>query len=125
MSEMKWKIYYDNNTTFSNLDGEWESAPSDGVVCVIVKSDKIGRKIFQGSDFYFKIPGTDTLAYADDLGPFLRKLGLIKFGRWTSDNAMEKGLIEAQNDKDIPPKSAKDPFYDDPTQRIPPSIQQR
>ena len=30
-----WKIYYDNNTTFSNEDGTQEQAPGLGVVCII------------------------------------------------------------------------------------------
>lgn len=119
---MDWRIFYDDNRTFSSDDGAWEEAPADGVICVVVRSEKVGRKIYQGSDFYFKIPGSETLAYADDLGPFLRKLGLVKFGRWTSDALMESTLIKAQNDPDLPARSAQDPFYDDPARSVPPSI---
>jgi len=117
---MDWRIYYDDNTQFSSDDGEWEAAPADGVICVVVRSERTGRHIFQGSDFYFKVPGTDKLAYADDLGAFLRKLGLVKFGLWTSDKLFESTLIKAQNDTDIPPRSATDALHDLPN--IPKSI---
>lgn len=111
---MLWKIYYDDNQTFSSDDGEWETAPSDGIICVVVESNKVGRHIFSGSDFYFKIPGTDSFGHSSDLGPFLRKLGLVKFGIWTSDKLMEATLIKAQNDGDLPPRSAIDPWHDRP-----------
>ena len=124
MAMVLWHIYYDDGRSFTNLDGAWEEPPRDGVLCVVVRNEKTGRQIFQGSDFYFQIPGTDTLGYADDLGPFLRKLGLVKFGRWSSDKLMESTLIKAQNDADLPPKSAKDPFYDDRLRHTPASIKQ-
>ena len=117
MSNLKWKIYYDDGTAFSNIDGEWETAPSDGVLCVVVKSDKTGRHIFSGSDYYFKIPGTDSFAHADDLGPFLRKLGLVKFGRWGPDRLMEDALKKVASDKELPKVSAVDPFHDAPSIR--------
>jgi hypothetical protein len=109
-----WKIYYDDDSTFSSEDGSWEAAPSDGVLCVVVKSDKVGRHVFSGSEYYFRIPGTDSFAHADDLGPFLRKLGLVKFGRWAPDKCMEEALKKVRRDPEIPRASATDPFHDKP-----------
>jgi len=33
---MKWKIYYDDDSTYSNEDGAWVDAPAHGVVVVVV-----------------------------------------------------------------------------------------
>jgi hypothetical protein len=37
---MQWCIYYDNGSTFSDLDGTPEDAPGLGVVCIACRSSK-------------------------------------------------------------------------------------
>lgn len=34
---MRWRIYYDDKSTFSNEDGSWTEAPKHGVICVVVR----------------------------------------------------------------------------------------
>lgn len=84
MDGLKWRIYYDDGSTFSNLEGRFADAPSDGVLAVVEKDPETGYKIYREADYYFQVPGSETIGQTDDLGPFLRKTGLVKFGRWTS-----------------------------------------
>lgn len=53
-----WRIYYENETTFSSLEGKPFEAPPYGFVCVVFPDhDKggntIGRYIMHGWDYYF------------------------------------------------------------------------
>lgn len=97
---VEWRIYYDDDTTYDNLQGSWEDAPRDGVIVVVVRStDGVwGRYCFSGfspwqreanphefcqaahkqgtNEFYVKFPDTQPFA-CWDLRPTLRKLGLI------------------------------------------------
>ena len=79
--ELLWKIYYDDGSIYSNLDGEFVDAPSDGVLGVVEIEEEVGYQIFRGKDFYFELED-GTMGTTDELGPLLRKLGIIKFGRW-------------------------------------------
>jgi len=82
-----WRIHYDNGATFSSAEGSWDEAPADGVLFVVWWEGET-RHVHSGHDFYFSHDGV--LADTDDLGPLLRKLGLVKFGRWSSHRAMER-----------------------------------
>jgi len=85
----RWMIFYDDETTFSNEDGLWIDAPTDGVLYVISKrhnSDIV--EVSAGNDHYILLDG-ETVAATQDLGPLLRKWG-VKFGRWTSHKMQEK-----------------------------------
>ena len=98
---LKWIIYYDDGSTFSNRDGRFEDAPSDGVLGIIERDDQVGYVIYYGKDFYFKIDD-ETIGMTDDIGPFLRLLGVIKFGRWTGRKAWDDSwakMVELANTK--------------------------
>lgn len=83
----KWAIYYDDGRVFSSEDGAWDDAPTDGVLFVLQKVDD--RIVTQsGADYYYLID--DTVAATGDLGPYLRSLGTVKFGRWTSHKRYEE-----------------------------------
>ena len=78
---MEWRIYYDDGRIVTSDDCAWNDAPLDGVLFVLQKSgDKITTQ--SGADFYFV--EEDTIVASGDIGPLLRKLKFIKFGRWTS-----------------------------------------
>lgn len=53
----KWEITYRDNTCFSNLDGVWEDAPRDNVLCVTVPhaDGKGGFETIKGYDQYILI----------------------------------------------------------------------
>jgi hypothetical protein len=77
----RWAIYYDDGAVFSSADGAWEDAPLDGVLFVLYQEgDRVVTQ--SGADHYILLD--DTIAATGDLGPFLRSLKVIKFGRWTS-----------------------------------------
>ena len=91
-----WRIHYDDGSTFSSQDGDWLEAPTDGVLFVTWWEGET-QHIHSGSDFYFSHDGL--IAETGDLGPLLRKLGLVKFGRWSSRRAMERA---AQQVREMP-----------------------
>lgn len=92
---MRWKIYYDDATTFSSEDGTWEQAPSDGVLFVVEwQGDR--TLIMSGQDYYFLHDGA--LGFTGDLGPLIRKLGFVKYGRWTSHARMERAAEHVRRD---------------------------
>lgn len=94
---MSWKIYYDTGEVFTSEDGPFEEAPSDGVIC-IVRKDGERTEFHSGSDFYLRFDDDGTIATSDDLGPILRKLGFIKFGRGTSHKKFEAIMNRARNE---------------------------
>ena len=92
---MRFKIYYDDLSTFSSEDGPWDEAPADGILYVVSWVD--GKKdILSGADFYFLHDGA--IGSTSDLGPLQRKLGFIKFGRWTSHKNMERAAQMVRED---------------------------
>lgn len=82
-----WKIYYDNGQTYSPEDGRWEDAPADGVLFVVDKQGDVHHH--SGADYYWKLQD-GTVVATSDLGPLLRSLGIVKFGRWTTHTNMER-----------------------------------
>lgn len=107
--ELKWRIYYDNGSTFSNTDGDFKDAPSDGVLGVVEKDEDVGRCVYWSKEFYFILPD-GTLGFSDDLGPFLRGLGIIKFGRWTGKKPWAEAIKKMAEDQDFPAKNSKFPW---------------
>lgn len=92
---MLWRLYYDDGSTFSDEDGPWEEAPPDGVLFAVQWQD--GKKeVLSGSDFYFFHDGS--FGQTNDLGPLLRKLGIIKFGRWTTHAKLERAAAMVRAD---------------------------
>ena len=90
-----WKIWYDNGSAFSSLDGTWEDAPSDGVQ-VVVEFYPEGEKYYHSRNYFILDNGK---AYGtNDINPFLRKQGTVKSGRWTSDDYFRDILNKAKED---------------------------
>ena len=78
---MRWKIYYDDGTTFSDEDGSLEDAPARGVQAIVCKDERLGWVVETGCDYYV---WKDGRFYARDifgLFDFLIDSGLVKFGR--------------------------------------------
>lgn len=77
----RWAIYYDDGRIITSDDCAWNDAPCDGVLFILTKrGDRIETQ--SGGDFYYV--EDDCVVSTSDIGPLLRKLGIIKFGRWTS-----------------------------------------
>jgi hypothetical protein len=59
--------------------------------------DQTGAKrTLEGHDYYYL--HDETLAETDDLGPLLRLLRFVKFGRWTSNAKMNAARQRATED---------------------------
>ena len=49
---VKWKIFYDDFTTYTNLDGPPENAKAWGVQVIALEDERIGRTIQFKKDYY-------------------------------------------------------------------------
>lgn len=82
-----WSIYYDDETTFASSDGDFNNAPTDGVLFILQKhGDRV--ETLSGADYYAMIDG-EIIAVGDP-GPLLRTIGWLKHGRWTSRSRFER-----------------------------------
>jgi hypothetical protein len=91
-------IYYDNGSTFDSEDGPFESAPSDGVIC-IVRKDGDRTEFVSGGDYYVRFEEDGSIVATSDIGPLLRQLApWLKFGRFTSHRNQERIMNRARDE---------------------------
>lgn len=96
-SDITFAIYYDDETIFSSEDGAFEDAPSDGVLFIAQRlegSDIV--EMHSGNDFYIWLEGQ--VVDTGDLGPYLRSLGTVKFGRHTTHKRFEQVSEQVRHD---------------------------
>jgi len=99
----QWKIYYSDGSTFSSNNGTWEEAPDQDVQVVILyypRKDRLGRptrSLMSGADYYFRTSHGFSKSFDD----FSLVIGVVKFGKWTTDENFESILEKAINDYDI------------------------
>ncbi|MHA2066384.1 MAG: hypothetical protein ACXABY_18590 [Candidatus Thorarchaeota archaeon] len=92
---MRWKIYYDDGTTFSNEEGTPESAPLDGVLCIVEKQDQV--QVYYGFDFYYWTGENWAAGYQAALERWLRGvLPDLKYGRWTRTSIYKQAMKAAE-----------------------------
>ena len=121
---VKWRIYYDDGSTYSCLDGSWEDAPEHGVLCVVVRdpTGQWGRWVVSGwsvkrgekpggNDFFVKDFDSEEPHSTYDITPFLAKPGntevMVKFGRMTSTENWQATMNRAGKDPDFPKGSPR------------------
>lgn len=86
--------------TFSK---KWLEAPSDGV-CIINRECDVGTTVtsLDQYDTFFMFPeeshGEGEIYGANDIGAYLRQLGIVKFGGWTSRTHFHDLLAKARKD---------------------------
>jgi hypothetical protein len=119
-----WRIYYDDYSTYSDLDGKWVDAPIHGVVCIVVRdfSKQWGRWVVSGyspikkgrgnldvrykTEFFVMYPDESQPYATNDLAPFRDKFcnseNFIKYGRECSQLNWQKIITLASNDPDFP-----------------------
>lgn len=91
-----WRIYYDNGSVFSSLDGEWKDAPNDGIQ-ILVEFYEDGSKILHVEREYYILD--EGKAYGtNNLHPWLRKYGQVKFGRWFNNDGYKRLLELAKKE---------------------------
>ena len=50
---LKWRIYYDDETTFDNTQGAPKAAPSFGVIAIPQPDPEVGRVVMHKWDWYY------------------------------------------------------------------------
>ena len=108
-----WRIYYDDGSTFSRLDGMPHEAPSVGFICSIGYDELGDRYIMHGWDHYCYDTASKQWWGMDHMGVFdrLRRNALYAYkeGRTVTKTEWQKILNLAHNDEDFPFGSTIDP----------------
>ncbi len=108
-----WEIYYDDGTTFSDLDGTPEQAPSFGVICVVTPDETVGRIVIHKWDWYYMVEGqwwgSDIYGVLDRLTHNL-EVTALKQGRSVANHEFQRIMTEATSNPRFPRKSAVDPI---------------
>lgn len=108
----KWKIYYDDGSTFDERQGDVTAAPAFGVVCIIFPDDLVGRIILHRHDWYYWVASEGRWSGGDIHGLLDRLLNnlemtAVKQGRNTSNDAFWTIMGLADKDIDFPVRSGK------------------
>lgn len=109
---VRWRVYYDNGSTFSNEDGTPEQSPAFGVICIVSTNDLIGRIILHKHDWYWWIAdekvwfGGDIFGLLDRLLHRLSTEAILQ-GRTVPNEAFRDTMGRADKDEDFPPKSGR------------------
>ena len=101
----KFKIFYNDGSTIEGggdddeevtltFSKKWLEAPSDGISHIVQEDSVTNRQTLFGNEYYYQLPynthGSGELGASMKAGPFLRQLGIVKFGGWTaSENYYE------------------------------------
>lgn len=105
---MKWRIYYDDESTFDDSMGSPEDAPGYGVIAVTVYDRDNGRLCLNGWDWYYfdgdSWWGADLLGMIDRLCHRLPTIAPSQ-GRMCSTELFRKILGKALYDPDFPPRN--------------------
>ena len=111
---MKWKIFYEDGTTFTDQDGTPFEAPTSGVLVVICENDEVGRVLVYGQSYYFWWQEHGQWWAGNIIGMFdyLNRPGAKKvlFGREVPGKDWNKAIDEAEKDPYLPPKTAIHPM---------------
>ena len=92
---------------------KWLEAPNDGVALVISETSLTGRTMLAASEFYYQLPenthGKGCHGSSMKVGPYLRQLGICKFGGWTDDKNHNEIKVRSKDNTHVPRQSAKRP----------------
>lgn len=106
---MKWMIFYDDGTTYSDVDGSPFDAPSRGVQIICHECPDVGRTL-NGKEDYYWWNGTRWFG-GDQFGLFdyLISNGPKKviFGRVIDNESFQKIIKQATTHPYLPNKSAR------------------
>jgi len=99
---LDWKIFYDDESTFDNLDGDVENAPKRGVIAVVERAHSIGYVVHKRGDLYIyrrdwdepRWRMMDMAGFWDHM--FQPGFKCVLFGRYVSNDVYNKVVISAQ-----------------------------
>tara|TARA_R110000787_G_scaffold36714_7_gene93588 strand:+ start:18895 stop:19230 length:336 start_codon:yes stop_codon:yes gene_type:complete len=102
-----WRIFYDDGSTFSSLDGEPHEAPARGFICALGYDERGKRYIMHGWDHYYfddeanQFWGCEIHGLIDRL--CMRRIGLAYFlGRTVTRSQWDEFMTLADKDPDFP-----------------------
>lgn len=102
----RWRIYYDDGSTFCWKDGSPEDAPTEGFVCAVGYDERGQRYIMHGWDFYCWDRATNQWWGMDRFGLHdrLRRnvVYAYKEGRTVSRTQFEQLMVCAHEDPEFP-----------------------
>lgn len=117
MEKVEWRIYYDNDTVFDNLDGTPSQAPGRGIICIVQPDpaplmQNVNTKILTGHPFYWWHREWGYWMHSDRDG-MLDQLTAdrkdvicaVKMGRWANFHKYYEILAIAKSDLDFQRKS--------------------
>lgn len=107
---LKWRIYYDDGSTFSNADGGPECSPVFGVICIVQPDAVVNRTILSRWDFYYwdgdGWSGCDIYGVIDRASNDL-PMRSLRQGRTISSADYTRILDMADKDPDFPLKGGQ------------------
>lgn len=115
VTQLNWRIYYKDGSTFSNLDGSPQEIPvRNGVQVINVRDGKKGRRTLKLVDYYVWSPTLDRwVDCIDTTSAICRALRepyiVLLAGEYLREADFEKVLIQAHNDPEFP-LSDKNPW---------------
>ncbi len=92
----KWKIWYDDGSTFSSDDGSPEEAPVDGILAILEKLTNNTILNHHGNEFYYWSGENWYAGNQASLERWMRvELPALKFGRWTKSSIWKEVIAES------------------------------
>lgn len=106
---MKWQIFYDDSSTFSDRDGEPHEAPALGVQVIAIDNPLVGVYLLHGEPYYYWENGCWEQCDLFGLWDYLCRpdpYKVVRFGRNMTTPEYRQVFERASNDPDFPRKSA-------------------
>lgn len=109
---IRWRVYYDDGSTFDSSMGEPHEAPGLGVQVIVQTDPRVGRVLLTRFDWYYYRYDLDEWWASDYFGLLdqlthdtTRSVGAVRAGRNAA--AYDEILLRAVHDPDLPPKSGR------------------
>ena len=103
---MRWRIYYDDGSVFTDQDGSPWDAPRTGVQAIAQPNDRIGWYILHSADAYYFEASREGWSKADEYTKWDHLIRayypLLIFGRQMSDAAYQEILKRVHSDLPTP-----------------------
>lgn len=99
----KFKIFYENGTTYSNKSGPLDRVHKQGIVVILTEDDEQGQRFESGSEFYCYYPHGWVGVGQYGLYDYLASPGakLVLFGRIVSNEKRNDIFNAAMSDTHI------------------------
>lgn len=92
----KWKIWYDDGTTYSSSSGTAEDAPVDGILAILEKRSDNTVMNHHGCEFYYWTGENWLSGSQASMERWMRReLPVLKYGRWADDTIWKQVVAES------------------------------